>query len=429
LQQSIQRPAMGRAVAAATLGNAMEFYDFVTFAFFAIQIGQTFFPSGNSDLSLLAALATFGTGFLARPVGAWWLGGFADRHGRKPAMVLSMSLMGLGVAMLVLTPGYAVIGMAAPVSVILARLIQGFALGGEVGSATTYMLEAVPPHRRGFAIAWQGAGQTLSSAIGGLVGLLLTFVLTSEQLSAFGWRIALGLGILIVPVALYVRRTVPETLHLAEDEALAAPATVSGPWKRVVVLGIVMIGAGTISVYIFHYMATFAQDTLGLSERTAMAGTFAGNAVAVGVVLFAGWLGDRIGRKPVMCTGMGLFMLLIVPVYAWLVDTRTAGAFIAANMILSSAYDITNGAVYAAVSESLPRRVRAQAFAMIYTLPVAFLGGTTQFVVKGMLVLTGNPMAIAWYLTCIAAIGLVGMLLMHESAPAALARRTKMPGQ
>ncbi|MBW8785183.1 MAG: MFS transporter, partial [Novosphingobium sp.] len=208
---------MRRAVFAATLGNALEFYDFVTFAYFAIQIGKTFFPSHDPFVSLMGSLATFGVGFVTRPIGAYVLGGYADRHGRKRAMLLSMMMMGAGIALLVLTPGYARIGVLAPIAAVTARLLQGLALGGEVGSATIYMMEASDPYKRGFTISWQGASQGISATVGALVGLLISLVLTGPELTSYGWRIALGLGLFIVPVALMVRSSLPETLDLPEE--------------------------------------------------------------------------------------------------------------------------------------------------------------------------------------------------------------------
>ena len=210
-----------QAIVAATLGNGLEFYDFITFAFFAIQIGHTFFPSESAFLSLMGSLATFFVGFLTRPLGALVLGGYADRVGRKPAMMISMTMMGAGIILLVITPGYASIGYAAPVIAVIARMIQGFALGGEVGSATIYMMESADPHRRAYAMSWQGASQNIAATIGSAVGLLLAFVMTEAELSAYGWRIALALGVTIVPVALWVRSSLPETLHHADTAVIA----------------------------------------------------------------------------------------------------------------------------------------------------------------------------------------------------------------
>lgn len=405
-----------RAIVAATLGNGLEFYDFLTFAFFAIQIGHTFFPSDNAYLSLMGSLATFGAGFITRPIGAHVLGGYADHRGRKPAMLISMSLMGAGILLLCITPGYAAIGIAAPVIAVIARLVQGFALGGEVGCASIYMMESAHSMRRGFTVSWQGASQGVASTIGALVGLLLTFLLTDAQLSLFGWRIALLLGVTIVPLALYVRASLPETIHHADTAPLEDVRFRS--YRRPIVCGFLIIGSGTIGNYILAYMATYGQHTLHLSTRVSLAAEFGINAIGVATVLLGGWVSDRHGRRAVTILPQAVFCLLIVPCFLWLTRSRDATSFIVASLILGGVQASMYGAIYAAISESIPKQVRARAFALVYSIPVAVFGGTTQLVVTWLLHVTGEPMSVAWYLTAVALIGLGAMIAMRESAPA-----------
>src|SRR5262245_29174434 len=196
-----------RHVMAVFVGNGLEFYDFLTFSFFAVYIAPNFFPGGNS---LLKTLATFGVGFLTRPVGAIVIGGLGDRVGRKPAMVLSFTLMGVAIVGLALTPPYAKIGVLAPALVLFFRLLQGFALGGEVGPTTAYMAEAAPTHRRGFYLSMQYATQDVAVLIAGIIATYLAAKLTTEQLSAWGWRVAMLIGATAVPFGLWVRQTLPE---------------------------------------------------------------------------------------------------------------------------------------------------------------------------------------------------------------------------
>jgi len=409
-----------RAVAAATLGNGLEFYDFITFTFFAIQIGNAFFPSHDRFISLMASLATFGAGFATRPLGAHVLGGFADRRGRKPAMLLSMSLMGLGITLLAVTPGYATIGVAAPIIAVCARLIQGFALGGEVGSATVYMMESAKTKSRALTMGWQGASQNVAATIGSLVGLILASLISEADLSAYGWRIAMLIGVTIVPVALWVRHTLPETLHGPET----TPVENVGfrGYMRPVLLGFVIIAAGTISTYIFNYMATYGQNTLHLSATVSMAAEFGGNGIAVAAILLGGWLSDLYGRRIVMILPQLASCILIVPCFVWLTTERDALSFIGANLILQIATTLPYGAAYAAITEGVPKETRARAFALVYSIPVAAFGGTTQLVVTWLLHVTGAPMAIAWYLTAVTALGLLAMIAMRESAPVKLAK-------
>ncbi|MEO5810434.1 MAG: MFS transporter [Sphingomicrobium sp.] len=415
-------PIPRRAIAAATIGNALEFYDFMTFAFFAIQIGHTFFPSGDPFISLMSSLATFGAGFVTRPLGAHILGGYADRVGRKPAMLLSMTLMGVAITMLALTPSYARIGVAAPVMAIGARLLQGFALGGEIGSASSYMIEAAAPLRRGFSISLQSASQSVAAAIGSFVGLALSAVMTPAGLENYGWRIALLLGASIVPFALMIRRSLPETLGKAIEEHAAAPEPLRA-YTRPLVLGFLMIGSSTIVGYIFQYMATYGQATLKLSPGVSFAAESINNGVAVFAAIIGGLLCDRYGRRPIMILPRIAFTALIIPVFLWLTSARDATSFLSANAILSFVDGLVYGAVYAAIIESVPPHIRARAFALVYSIPVAVFGGTTQLVVTWLLHATGSAMSIAWYLVAVSLIGLGAMMMMPETAPAKLARK------
>ena len=209
-------PPLGWATLGATVGNMLEFYDFVTYSFFAIQIGHTFFPSHNQFASLMLSLATFGAGFVTRPIGALVIGTYSDRVGRRPAMILSFAMMGFAIIALALTPSYDAIGISAPVFIIIARLVQGFSLGGEVGPTTAYLMEAAATTRRGLAVSWQPASQQIAATAGALVGVVLSKLMTSEALDAYGWRIAFLLGAITLPFGLWVRAALPETLHRSE---------------------------------------------------------------------------------------------------------------------------------------------------------------------------------------------------------------------
>lgn len=411
----LSRAATRKAITAASVGNALEFYDFVTFAFFALQIGRTFFPGGSTYLSLMGALATFGAGFITRPLGAYVLGGYADRVGRKPAMLLSMTLMGVAIAVLALTPSYATIGIAAPIIAIGARLAQGFALGGEVGSATSYMMEAATPANRGFMISWQGATQNIAGSIGALVGIILANVLTASQVDSFGWRIALLIGVVIVPFGLMVRRSLPETLH-HDDPVERDPAAYRG-YRKVILLGFLIIAQGTIAGYIFKYMATYGQAELHLSTTVSMIAQFGNEFAGLVAVLIGGFWCDKIGRRPVMIWPQLLFTLAIIPCFLWLTRAGSGTSFLVSNIILSLPSNALYGAAYAAILESIPRRLRARVFALVYSIPVAVFGGTTQLVITWLLHVTGSSMSIAWYLFGISLIGCLAMWAMPETAP------------
>jgi len=422
-----------RAVAGATIGNALEFYDFVTYTFFAIQIGHAFFPSHSAYASLMLSLATFGAGFVTRPIGGFIIGAYADRAGRRPAMMLSFVLMGVAIVGLALIPPYAQIGIAAPILAVTARLVQGFSLGGEVGPTTAYLLEAAPAHRRGLAVSWQGASQGLSAAVGGLVGFGLSNLMAPAALDAYGWRIAFLLGAVTLPFGLWLRQTLPETLHAPEAQPTHAPsAEPTGPAAaaepsraalvrsstRILALAVVVLAAGTISTYVFNYMTTFAQHTLHMKPGPAFAAGALGNLMGVVGGLFGGWLSDKIGRRPVMFWPALANLVMLIPVFAWITGSRTVLALTLGTAAISVVGAMGAGAFYAALAESLPKRIRGGAFATVYAVAIATFGGTTQLVITWLIHVTGSNMAPAWYLFGASVLGLIARWLIVESAPA-----------
>ncbi|HWA91846.1 MAG TPA: MFS transporter [Rhizomicrobium sp.] len=404
-----------RHVLAVFVGNGLEFYDFVTFSYFSVYIGRTFFPSGNHDLSLLAALATFGVGFLTRPVGAVVLGAMGDRVGRKPAMLATFALMGVAITGLALTPSYAQIGPAAPVLVILFRLLQGFALGGEVGPTTAFMTEAAPPERRGFYLSLQYTTQDCATLAAGIVGVVLAANLSDAQLTSWGWRAAMLLGAAIVPFGLWVRHHLPETLETPTPPGAAA--RLARPHMRLFVLGIVMLVAGTVGNYTLGYMTTYALDTLKLPAATAFGITIVNGAAYIVSQTFAGWWSDLWGRKVVMIVPSVLLLVAIFPCF-WLIE-HVRGVWVLygaqAVMVLLAGAGATP--VIVAIAELLPAPIRSGAMATVYALAISLFGGSTQFVIKALLAWTANPFAPAWYWSACAVAGLVAMVMMPESAP------------
>jgi MFS family permease len=415
-------PLPSRFVAAATVGNALEFYDFITYAFFSIQIGHAFFPSHNAYVSLMLSLATFGAGFVTRPIGALVIGAYADRVGRRPAMMFSFALMGAAVVTLALIPSYRTIGIAAPILAVLARMAQGFSLGGEVGPTTAFLLEASPLDRRGLTVAWQGASQGIAATVAALVGVGLSAVMAPAILDAYGWRIAFLLGAITLPFGFWIRRNLPETLHAAEAAAKASGARtglgLARENGRIIVLALIVLAASTIGTYVFNYMATFAQHTLHMSPGMALLGNAAGSLAGVVAVLYGGWLSDRIGRRPVMIWPKLAHVILILPVYFWIVEARSPIALIVGSIVLGFVGSLGGGAFFAAVAESLPKRMRGGALAVIYALSITFFGGTTQLVITWLIHITGSSMAPAYYVFGAWVIGFVAMMLMVESAPA-----------
>jgi len=295
-------PAISRRVVAATvIGNALEFYDFVTYAFFAVYIGKTFFPSGNEFISLLMSVAVFGVGFFTRPLGGILIGAYADRAGRKPAMLLTIVLITIGTLGLALTPSYESIGIAAPIIVVLARLIQGLALGGEIGPSSAFLIESAPAAQRGMYGSWQLASQGIAAAVAGGFGMVLAAIMSKEELQAWGWRIPFAVGLLLIPLAIYLRKSMPETLEHGSSDA---PQEKAGPLlrqhARLITLALLALVGGTVSTYVNNYMTTFAITTLKFPPVTAMAATVVSGIATLAFSLLGGWLSDRFGRKTVM---------------------------------------------------------------------------------------------------------------------------------
>jgi MFS family permease len=412
-------------VIAVFVGNGLEFYDFLTFSYFAVYIARTFYPGGNRSTALLATLATFGAGFLTRPIGAIVIGGLGDRVGRKPAMVFSFTLMGVAIVGLALTPSYAQIGPWAPALVLLFRLVQGFALGGEVGPTTAFMAEAAPPHRRGLYLSMQYATQDLAVLMAGLVGTTLAATLTDLQLQQWGWRLALLLGASIVPFGIAMRRTLPETLAHAAPAAAPEKARVTWrsrllrvrPYLPIIVLGLMMLTAGTIGSYTLSYMTTYALDTLKLPATISFTLIIINGGFSMGFEALSGWLSDRFGRKPVMIVPGVLLLLSILPCFWAIGHFHSVWVLYGAEAVMSIFAAISSVPVIVTITETLPAHIRSGAVATIYAFAISIFGGSTQFMIKWLLTRTGNPLAPAWYWSGAAIVGLVAMSLVHESSP------------
>ncbi len=413
-----------RHIAAVTLGNALEFYDFLTYSFFSIQIGHTFVPNKNSYVSLILSTLIFFAGFIGRPFGGFFIGLYADRAGRKPAMLLSFVLMGISIFALALIPSYAAIGVAAPILAVVARLAQGFSLGGEIGSNTAFLLEAAPPARRGFIVSWQGASQLTALLCGSLVGLALTSYLTEAQLDAYGWRIAFMVGGIMVPFGLWLRSRLPETLHATEKQATVEDAPSLPRFRlaerhwRIMLLGAVILGMATIANYVSIYIVTFAQHTLHMTARDSFIPETVNTLIGIPSALLGGWLSDRYGRKPInLSTNFGL-VVSIYPLFLWMTASQSLLSLTISMMILGVFVNASFGSFCAALAESLPKSIRVAGFGTTYSFAIALLGGSTQTIVTWLIQTTGSPMAPAWYVLGAALIGQVALMLMPESAPA-----------
>ena len=417
----ISRSVPIRHIAAVVVGNALEFYDFLTYAFFAVYIGRAFFPSSSPSASLLASLGTFGAGFVTRPIGGLVIGRMGDRLGRKPAMILSFSLMGIAITGLALTPPHSMIGVAAPALVVFFRMVQGFALGGEVGPTTAFLLEAAPPERRGFYTSFQYWTQDLSIMISGLVGFALANLLSEQQLQDFGWRIAFLVGAAIVPFGLMLRRSLPETFH-ASDAGKRERVSLR-PYLFVAVIGLVLLASSTIGTYITSYMTTYAIATLHMRANIAFAATVVVGLTGVVFDLVSGALSDKIGRKPMMLIPGVVLLVSILPAFDLISHYRATPILLGATAVLTTLLVLSSCPIVIWLTESFPTAIRSGSVSVVYALSIALFGGTTQFSVTWLIRRTGNPLAPAWYWTVAAGVSIAAMCATHESAPCKLAKR------
>jgi MFS family permease len=414
-----------RHILAVTLGNALEFYDFLTYAFFAIPIGHAFFPSSSAYGSLMLSLATFGAGFVTRPLGGVVLGAYGDRAGRKPAMLLCFVLIGGSTLAMAIIPPFAVIGVAAPILAVIARMVQGFSLGGEVGSSTSFLIEAAPPHRRALAAACQAASQNVASLVGSVAGLAVTALLPADLVDGYGWRIAFLLGASAVPFGLWMRARLPETLHEPSHTTAGgppapvarAPIALARRHWLVLSLGLAVIAGGTVSTYIGTYAVTYAQSTLHMPASAGFAAETCRAVVSVPAVLLGGYLSDRLGRRVVNVSLVAVSLALTYPVFSWIVTTRSELSLVVGMTALGASSHAMLGSFYAALGESLPRAIRCTGFGVVYSLSVAIFGGTTQVAVTWLIHVTGSALAPGWLRLGANAVMLVALALLPESAP------------
>ncbi|VTU29522.1 Proline porter II [Variovorax sp. SRS16] len=417
---SAARPkATFTTIAAITVGNGLEFFDFTVYSFFAVLIGSVFFPAKDAIDSLMLAVGSYGIAFLARPIGGVVLGLYADRAGRKPAMTLTLILMAAGSLGVAVAPTHAQIGVFAPIWLVLARLMQGFALGGEVGASTSLLLEYADDHSRGYFGSWQFFSQGLSSLLGAAVATLLTNTLSHDQLYAWGWRIPFAIGVLMVPLGVYIRR------HL--DETLGPQAHTSSPMSKLgevfrnhsglVWSGVLMILGGTVATYVvIFYLATYATQFLKMPLSLTLWASLTASLVIVLASAYAGRLSDRVGRKPVIAWSRSALAVLVLPGFMLLDAYRSIPVLIGVVAVLSFLVVLQAVPAIVMLTEVFPRPIRATSLSIVYSLGVAVFGGTAQLIVTWLIHVTGSDLAPAWYLVGATVVSTLPLLWLKETA-------------
>jgi MHS family proline/betaine transporter-like MFS transporter len=415
----IQKPPRTRQIVAAVIGNALEWYDFVVYGFLTVIIARLFFPAQSEYASLLLTMATFGVGFFMRPVGGIVLGMYADRKGRKAALQLIIGLMTLAMAMIAFAPPYAAIGIAAPLIILLARLLQGFSAGGEFASATAFLVETAPPDRRGFYGSLQMVGQSLAALSAAVAGTLITRGLDAEQIDSWGWRLPFLFGLIIGPVGLYIRRYLEETdafLDSRRTGAVRNPfGTVFVQNKRSLAVTFGLVICGTISYYVvLVYMPTFAKTQLGMPLTDAFVAQVIGLVCLTATIPLCGALSDRIGRRPILVAATIAYFILLYPLFDWVYASPSLFRLAIMQGILCTLVGVFFGPISTAIAEQFPTGVRSTGLAIAYNFAVMLFGGFAQFVVTWLIREIGSPIAPAYYVMFGAVVGFVASISLVE---------------
>jgi len=411
-----------KSVIRVSSGNFLEMYDFTVFGYYAAAIGRAFFPKESEIASLMLSLATFGVGFLMRPIGALVLGAFIDRHGRRRGLILTLALMSFGTISIACVPGYATIGLLAPILVVLGRLIQGFSAGVELGGVSVYLAEIATPGHKGFYVSWQSASQQVAVVFAALLGVGLTSQLTSRQMTDWGWRVPLLVGCLILPFLFLIRRSLAETeAFLARKHRPTVSEilrSLSSNWV-VVLLGMMLVTMTTVSFYmITAYTPTFGGSVLHLASKDSLIVTLCVGLSNLLWLPVMGALSDRIGRRVLLLSCTGLALLTAYPALLWLVSSPSFARLLAVELWLSFLYGSYNGAMVVFLTELMPADVRASGFSIAYSLATAIFGGFTPYISTRLIQVTDNRAMPGVWLSFAAAMGLTAVIVTRNRVTA-----------
>jgi MFS family permease len=404
-------------------GNFLEMYDFMVFGYYAAAIGKAFFPSGNPFVSLMLSLMTFGAGFLMRPLGAIVLGAYTDRHGRRAGLLLTLSLMSVGIVSIALTPGYARIGLIAPLLVLCGRLLQGFSAGMELGGVSVYLSEIATPGHKGFYVSWQSGSQQIAVMFAALVGVLLSKGLSPEQMLSWGWRVPLLIGCAIIPFLFWLRRSLQETDEFIARKSRLSISQILGSLKanwRIVLIGTMLVTMTTVSFYmITAYTPTFGSSVLHLAPMDSLVVTLCVGASNLLWLPIMGSLSDRVGRRPLLFSCTILMLVSAYPAMLWLVHEASFSRLLAVELWLSFIYGSYNGAMVVYLTEIMPIEVRTSGFALAYSLATAIFGGFTPAISTYLIHATHNPAVPGLWLSAAALLGLIGACFARPQRAAA----------
>ncbi len=416
-----RRAVVGKVVRVSS-GNFLEMYDFIVYGYYATYIAGTFFPVSSRFASLMLSLVTFGAGYLMRPLGALILGAYIDRKGRRKGLIVTLMLMAIGTLTIAITPGYAAIGLLAPLVVLAGRLLQGLSAGVELGGVSVYLTEIATPGNRGFYCSWQSASQQVAVIFTALIGIVLTARVSPAQMTAWGWRIPFFIGCLIIPVILWLRSSLTETEAFTQGahsrSARETFAIVLENW-RLVLTGMLLSVLTTTTFYLITaYAPTFGQQALHLGAN----GTFV-VTLCVGMSNFiwvpvGGVLSDRIGRIPMLVAMPALCILTSYPAMAWLVQALTLSKLLAVELWYSLFFGLYTGAMIPFVIETMPQKIRTAGFSLSFSLATTLFGGFTPAIATYLIHETGNRAAPTLWLSFGAFLSLIAALFSRRNTQA-----------
>jgi MHS family proline/betaine transporter-like MFS transporter len=406
--------AATRLIIASSVGNALEFYEILVYGYFAVTIAKVFFPSADEALSILVTLGTFGASFLARPVGALFLGAYGDRKGRKKALTLSILLMTVGTGLMTIMPSYGSVGLLAPILVVAARLLQGFSVGGEFASSTAFLVEH-RPDRAGFFASWQWSSQGFAAVIATGFGVLLTGTISAADLQSWGWRIPFGFGLLIGPVGYYIRSRLPETPEFLTAGEARAPLRdlFVDQWDRLLFTTGAVI-ASTSSQYMLVYMPVYAIRELHLPQSTGFIAALAAAALQTVVVPFVGIWVDRVGQVRIMIAAAVLFILTSYPAFVLLDAHASLAVLIAMVCWLGFLKSLFSGALPSLMAKIFPVSTRVSGMSLAYNIAVPIFGGFAPFFAQSLVDLTGSKLSPSYYMIATALLSLVSLIALRR---------------
>jgi len=405
-----ERKAKIWSVVRVSAGNFLEMYDFMVFGYYAGAIGKAFFPTGSAFTTLMLSLMTFGAGFLMRPLGALVLGSYTDRNGRRAGLLLTLSLMSVGIFTIAFMPSYDTIGLLAPLLVVIGRLLQGFSAGMELGGVSVYLSEIATPGHKGFYVSWQSGSQQIAVMVAASVGVALHAMLPPEKMEQWGWRVPLLLGCFIVPFLFRLRRSLQETDEFSARRRHPATSEIfrslGNNWV-IVLVGTLMVTMTTVSFYmITAYTPTFGSSVLHLSSADSLIVTLCVGASNLFWLPIMGVLSDRIGRRPLLFGCTILMLITAYPAMLWLIREPSFARLLTVELWLSFIYGSYNGAMVVFLTEIMPVDVRTSGFALAYSLATAIFGGFTPAVSTYLIHITGNRAVPGLWLSFAAACGL-----------------------